>query len=310
MSVSKFFFFIPLYFVFSFINLTTKLKLTPAWFNGTLFSNHQKLLAFKYTNNEQSRLLQFYIPEFLHKCFGVSVIEGYILQRWIFVFLAFLLFHLFLLKWFSHLRAFACVCVLSMIMPFTFFNHLQESSPLLMVTFILGIWFIRDQKPLHLSGVLIFGVLNNETMLVLSSLWFICRVDSYRILNILKSTLNTLIISFPSILVLGCIRYFNWDRPHLGEAVTLFKNIQNIILDLQISPLNWYQALYLNIFFVFGFMWLYLFKGLKNKPEFFQKCLWFLPIFILPHFLTGVIYEVRQMLPIAYIIIPMTLILI
>ena len=33
----------------------------------------------------------------------------------------------------------------------------------------------------------------------------------------------------------------------------------------------------------------------------------FLPFFLIPHFLTGVIYEVRQMIPLAFMIIPMAL---
>lgn len=47
------------YFFMSLINLRLKLSLAPAWFDGSLISNHQLLLAFKYANNEQSRLLRY-----------------------------------------------------------------------------------------------------------------------------------------------------------------------------------------------------------------------------------------------------------
>ena len=81
------------YLVLSLINLRVKLLLTPAWHSGTLEQNHQLLLSFSYTNNEQSRLLQFYVPEFLVRLFPLSVPNAYLVQRWGFTFLAFCCFH-------------------------------------------------------------------------------------------------------------------------------------------------------------------------------------------------------------------------
>lgn len=309
MKKDSFLLYIPLYFVFSFVTLATKLKMTPAWFNGTLLSNHKKLLSFQYTNNEQSRVLQFYIPEFFHNLFNIPIIEGYILQRWLFTFLAFVCFHLFLRKWFTHLRSFASVAVLLVILPFTYFNHLQESSSLLMLTFIIGLWAIRESQALVFSLVCFIGVLNNETMLILAILWFFCHIKNGHLKHIFFEGLKTILVCLPAICILAYIRYITWDNPHLGEPLTLFTNLKRISLSLTRSPLLWYKAVYLNIIFVFGAMWIYAFIGLKKKPEFFRRCLYFLPFFIVPHFLTGVIYEIRQMIPIAYIIIPLTLIL-
>src|SRR5262245_64222774 len=78
--------FVPVYFFLSLINLVLKLRATKDdWFNGRLDENHQKLLAFEYTNNEQSRLLQFLIPESFVRFFGLSVQHAYMVQRWLFV---------------------------------------------------------------------------------------------------------------------------------------------------------------------------------------------------------------------------------
>ncbi len=62
------------YFFVALIELQAKLSVTRAWFDGTLDGNHRLLLAFQYTNNEQSRLLQFYIPEAFVRLLGLSVI--------------------------------------------------------------------------------------------------------------------------------------------------------------------------------------------------------------------------------------------
>ena len=99
--------FAPVYFFLSFIELAVKLWLTPSWFNGMLDTNHKLLLQFQYTNNEQSRLLQFYAPEFFHRVFGLTVQHSYMVTRFLFVFLAFACFHLYLRKWFSREAAFA-----------------------------------------------------------------------------------------------------------------------------------------------------------------------------------------------------------
>src|SRR6266850_7022609 len=126
------------YFFVALIELQAKLSVTRAWFDGTLVDIHGRLLAFQWMNNEQSRLLQFYIPEAFRRLLGLSVIHAYILQRWLFVFLAFLCFHAYLRKWFDARLAFAGVMTLAAIMPLSYFNDLQESSALLLLTFLLG----------------------------------------------------------------------------------------------------------------------------------------------------------------------------
>ena len=306
MKKENYLIYIPLYFVFSYLTLLVKLRMTPAWFKGNLISNHKQLLAFTYTNNEQSRILQFQIPEFFHNIFHISIIDAYILQRWLFVFLSLVVFHFFLRAWYTPLRAFANVMTLLAIMPFTYFNHLQESAPLLMLTFILGMWAIREGKAVAFSFICLVGVLNNETMLILTILWFFCHLHSFHPKAILDVGFKTFLIGVPALAALLYIRYLTRDNPHLGEPFTLYKNINKISLGLSSSPLKWYRHVYLNIILIFGPMWLYAFWAPRSKPEFFRKCLYFLPFFIVPHFLTGVIYEVRQMIPIAFIIIPMT----
>lgn len=301
--------YIPLYLVFSFLTLVVKLRLTPAWFNGNLVRNHKSLLEFTYTNNEQSRILQFQIPEFFHQVFGFSIVDSYMLQRWLFVALALIVFHVFLRAWFSSIRSFACVMTLLAIMPYTYMNHLQESAPLLMLTFILGLWAIREGKAFVFSAVLFVGVMNNETMLILAVLWLFCRLQSFDLSSLFRESLRTFLIGAPALAFFFYIRYLTKDNPHLGEPFTLYTNLSRIQKSLLGSPFDWYRKVYLGIFFVFGPMWIFIFMNLRTKPEFFKRCLWFLPFFIVPHFLTGVIYEVRQMIPLAYIVIPMTFML-
>src|SRR5438094_791555 len=153
-----------------------KLVATPAWFDGTLERNHKLLVAFDYSNNEQSRLLQYWVPESLIRVFHVSIQSAYMLQRWILVTLAFLLFYLYLRRWFSASLAVAAVFLLAAILPFTYQDDLQESAPLLMVTFVAGLWAMRDAPIPIVAAVLAIGALNNESTLVLPFVYFLYRV--------------------------------------------------------------------------------------------------------------------------------------
>ena len=139
------------------IALGGKLRNTPKYFDGTLEQEHEQLLHFQHANNEQSRLLQFAVPELLVRLFGLSLPHAYILQRWLFVWLALVLFHVYLRHWFRPGTAFAGVCFLAAALPITFLGDLQESAPLLMATFLCGLWAVRADRPGLFALALVVG---------------------------------------------------------------------------------------------------------------------------------------------------------
>lgn len=296
--------FLSIYFFLSFLVLRPKLAATEAWFNGTLEHNHAALLDFQYTNNEQSRILQFYIPECFVRIFGMSVAHAYIFQRWLFVGLAFMVFHLYLRGWFSKGLAFAAVCLLAAILPFSFLNDLQESSALLMVTFVGALWTIRDGPSWSFAIVLLIGAMNNETSLALPVVYFADRFRGWRPKALWSTAWRTLLVSAPAIAFTVYIRYVTRDRPHLGGAWHWNDNVEGIINQLGTNPLDYWCALYLSIFFIFNVLWIYALLRLFEKPRFVRSTLWLLPAFIIPHMITGIILEVRQMIPLAYVVIP------
>ena len=294
----------PVYFFLALINLRVKLFMTPAWNNGNLLQNHQKLLAFNYTNNEQSRLLQFYIPEFFHKFLFIDIAHAYILQRWLFVFLAFLFFHYFLRKWFDSAAAFAGVAFLAAIMPLTYFNHLQESAPLLMFSFVVTLWAIREKKNIFYMIIMAIAAINNETILFIPAVFLFYHFDADKLKNNLKLFAKTIIYAIPAYLIVGIIRYINIDRPHLGKPWTWADNLFGLYAGFFLSPLDYFRNFYWYLFFIFGAFWVYAYLNRAAKPLFIRRALLTIPLFILPHILTGVLFEVRQMIPMAYIIIP------
>jgi len=287
------------------INLRVKLSLAPAWLDGSLTGNHQLLLAFKYANNEQSRLLQFYIPEAFHRLLGFSVVHSYMLQRWLFVLAAFICFHFYLRKWFGTKLAFAGVIFLAAIMPLAYFNELQESTPLLLLTFLLALWAIRDHRPVWYIAVITIGAANNETVLILPAVFFFYNFKSFEPGHVLRLSLMTLASALPAYIVFGVIRYINWDRPRLAQAWQWPNNIRGIWEQLGTSPLEYWAAVNFYALFIFGVFWLYAFLNYEKKPLFLRRAALMIPLFILAHLLTSIFAEVRLMLPLSFLLIPM-----
>ncbi len=295
------------YLFLALINLRVKLLLTPTWFDDTLERNHYLLLAFQHTNNEQSRLLHFYIPEAFRRILGLSVPHAYIVQWWLFVFLTLLCFHFFLRKWFDSKVAFAGVVFLAAIMPLSYFDHLQQSAPLLSVTFLLALWAIREHRTLRAAVIMAVGSLNNETMLTLAAVFFFYNLRFER-KHLIKLTARTIALTLPALLVVGTIRYLTRDRPHLGGVLQWTGNVQGIWEALStLTPLDYWEATYLYIFFIFGAFWLYALLRFGKKPLFLRRAALMIPLFILLHLLAGKICEVRLLLPLSFVVIPMAL---
>jgi len=296
--------FVWIYGFLSFLELRSKLLVTPVWFDGTLEHNHAALLAFQYTNNEQSRLLQYYIPEFLVRTTGLTVAHAYMVQRWAFVGLAFVMFHLYLRRWFSRGLTFAAVCLLAATLPFTFMNDLQESSAFLMPSALAALWTIRDGASWSVAVALLVGALNNETTLALASVYFADRLRAWSPASLWNTIWRTLAVAAPAFAYTAWIRYVTRDRQHLGGARHWRDNVHGIISDLHMNPLDYHRAAYLSIFFIFNVLWICAFLRLSEKPRFVRATLLLIPAFAIPHLLTGIMYEVRQMVPLAFVVIP------
>jgi len=296
--------FVPVYFSLSLLSLILKIQAAPDWFNGALAQNHEALLRFAYTNNEQSRLLQFFIPELLVRLFGLSVEHAYLVQRLAFVWLALVLFHVYLRHWFGKALSFAGPVVLAAVLPVTLVFDLQESSPFLMVSFLLGLWAVRADRPGLLALALVVGALNNETTLVLPAVYFFAHFRDRRLGALWAVTWRTLAVAAPAFAVAGAIRYVNRHQPHLGGAWHLPDNMAGLRDDLNQSPLDYYRAEYLRPLFLYGALWVYAWLRWSRKPRCLRAALLMTPFFLLAHLLTGVLREPRQMIPLAYVIIP------
>jgi hypothetical protein len=294
------------YFFWSLINLSLKIRATPNWY-VTLQSNHESLVAFTYSNNEQSRIFQFLIPELFIDLFHMTTPHAYAMSRLLFVFLSFVFFHKFLRKWFSKAESFCGVAVLSSILPYTYMNHLQESAPLLMFLFLLALTAIRDDKKMLLVAVLFLGGFTNETLLIMPAVYFFYHFKKSEIKENFLAVLHSLLLGLPMIAVVCTIRYLTRDNPHLSEYWHIADNLAGIWRHLGFNFFDWHKAYYLSAFIMYGAMWIFAFLGFKSKPLFLRRSSLIIPIFIFCNFTAGIIAESRLMIPISLLIIPMAM---
>lgn len=271
----------------AYVSLQLKLNVTPVYQNGHLDNMHQLLISFNYTNNEQSRLFQFYIPELFTKV-GFTIVNAYKFQRFLFTFLTFCCFYLYSRKWFDEKISFASVLLLNFITAFSFMSDLQESAPLMSLTFLLALWAIRERNTVGYIFILWLGSVNNETMLFVPAVYFLVNFESFNLKKLFNLMVMTIVYALPALLTVLLIRYINIDRPHLGGAFHWHENINNL------SP----------VFMIFGVFWIYACLKFTSKPLFLKRSLISIPLFILPHLITGIINETRQMIPLSFIIIP------
>jgi hypothetical protein len=304
----NFILFCCVYFILSVNNLRLKISFTPEWYDGGLIKQHNQLLNFSYINHEQSRLLQFYVPDFFVQLFSLSIPHAYSLRRLLFVFLSFVCFHLYMKKWFNDSITFAGVIFLAAIMPVTYMDHLQESTTILMFLFLLSLWAIREHKDLILLFLLFIGAINNETVLILPMAYFFYRYTFSSWQELFTLAFRTLLLAFPALVVTGWIRYLTKDNGgYVSDVFHLYPNYENIMAALMSHPLDYVFNKYLSFLFVFGLFWIIPWLAYPRLPLFLQRASWIIPVFFIIHLITGIIAESRQMIPLAFLLIPMGL---
>lgn len=289
--------FIVIYFCFAWIlsytYFTTHLKDIGDGFDYW----HNTIAAGELGGSNQFRLMSFWLAEFFHKSLNLQVFLAYISIRFLFTFFTLSLFHFFLLKWFSHERAFLSVTILSAITPVTYLSFLQESDPLLIFFFLVGLWLIREKKLLPLAFLIALATFAKETIVFLIPFYLIFNWQKK---NWLKIILEAALLGIVWLVMFYITRnaFFDgqnsalWQLPH---------NIATLSRVLSYNPLINLHILFLPLFGVF---WALPFFHLKKKPYFFRKAAPYIVVYIILHFLFGWPEESRIMLPLAFLVIP------
>lgn len=300
----------------AFLCVRTRLFLAPTWFDGTLEYNHELLLRGQYFNNEQSRPLQYLLPELLRRVAGLSVPHCYAVVH-------------FLLLWASLTvmerlgrrlcagdeggadeggeHGMLCAAILAVVLPFSYVDHLQESSGGLLLTVLLGMLATLARRRGALMGVVGLGALNNESVLALPALWALARGLEEEPRRWPIRGLEALMIGLPGLLVQGSIRALTRDNAHLTEPWQLQQNLARIGAALPSHPADWFVAEDLHLFFLLGPLLALSLRGWSRRPALLRAAVLWAPLYVLPNLITGIVGELRLFVPVAATLLPAAL---
>lgn len=277
----------------------THLSIIPDEWN----SWHDRLLSGHSGSSLQYRVMSIWIVEGIRSIFSEQSFIAYLIMRFIFILLLFILFHLFLRKWFNDKNSLLAVILLAAIMPISFLPMLQEADVVHMVFFLIGIWLIRSNKFLGLLAIIFIGTFAKETIIFLIPLYLIINWrPGKKVRAIVKSLLLLIIWTSAFYITRELIYPDGGSTSSIGQLLYNFNAIKNYIL---YNPIINYHLYYIPLF---GIFWFLVFTKLKQKPYFLRRGALFIVVFMVLHFIMGWPEETRIVLPLAFIVIPSGLI--
>ena len=225
---------------------------------------------------------------------GVEFEVSHLIVRFVFMFAALFLLHLFLRRWFSSPASAAGVIFVAAVLPLTIFRcSICVTDPLNFLVFVIGYWLIRDGKGLWLAPLLLIGMLNRETagMLILA----------YVFVNFGRSW-RTWVPTAVVVLAAAAAGYFG-IRVYYGHRDQWAE--WTVVDYLRYNFLNIETWEMIGLFL--GAWVLYAFTSIRSKPVFLRRCLLMLPFFFAGHALSGFTREVRYWLPMLPILLPLAI---
>src|SRR5262249_54016260 len=158
-----------------------------------------------------------------------------------------------------------------------------ESSPLLLLLFLLALQAIRDGRTGLLLFIFFVGGLTNETMLILPSVYFFYHLRFGSLKGVVVTAGKAFLFGVPLLGTVGSIRYLTRNRPHLGGAYHWPDNWDGVLRDVSCNPFDMPGARYIFFLLLFGILWYYALFDYASKPLFLRRASWMMPFFILAH---------------------------
>lgn len=210
----------------------------------------------------------------------------------------------FLSKFFDNFQSLFGIMIIGITIPLALRDHYYQPWTILEALFILiSMILIEKDKFVSLILILILATLNRETAVLIPLLYFFIKVFSFSITN------KEFNIEYKNLSkFLGLI--FVWLVIFFGLRMLLPSNTDNITLasvwEFNTSKYGLFKA-FINISMFLGFLWIYLISGFKQSPDFIKKSSLIIPIYLLAVLLFGMWYEVRLLIILYPLFIPIIL---
>jgi hypothetical protein len=258
------------------------------------FNAHLLLIHGRGPYPDQYRVLTPFLAEGL-MLLGLSFVAAYQLLRFVFVAASLCVFHQYLLAWVRPALALAGLFALAAVLPFTYlFYTMQPGDPLNMLVFFLAFLALSRERDAWIVPLVIVGVLNRETAVLLPLLHALVR---YR--RDPRSRWIALCVT-EAVLAAGI---YAGLRAVIGSRAPY----------APISPLHYWKANAsdaLALVQVLGFfnlaLWLS-WRDWRHKPAFLRRTAWMVPVFFVVYGSFGYLREIRYFLPVLPVVVPLAL---
>jgi hypothetical protein len=220
------------------------------------------------------------------------------------VFLLLAMLSLWSRQWFSREQALIGSLFVAATMPIALQDHyFQPWSLLEAVLFTAALPAIYHRRYGLLAGVVVLASLNRETAI------FIPLAFLFTSLDVMRSWKSTRRIDWQPIrmfcgmvllwgIVFLGLRYFRGSAVHVETIAGLL--VRNTTVESLFRTLV-HGSLFLGAF------WLFALLGIRHAPRFLRQVSWIIPLYLVSVLLWGVWYEVRLLLPLYPILVPLGL---
>jgi len=252
---------------------------------------HEQALGNRAPAPVQYRVPVFYLAEGLQRA-GVPFDMSYALVRGAFTFLAAVLLHLFLMRWFTPAGAFMNTLLFFAVLPATYFlYYMQPQDPPNLVFFIAGLWLVRDRRDALFGALLLLSMFNRETTVMLVAVFVLYRHDELPLPSLLVRA--GIFAAIAAGVYVGLREYFG-AHPYYSEFFIYKDNFT-------------YWQTYAGIATAVGVFVVLPWAGLSGKPKFLARAAGMIPFFMVVHWTVTRMYEPRLFLPLVPVIFPLGL---
>jgi len=227
---------------------------------------------------------------------------SYFILHFIFTFLCLLILYIFFKQWFSKEYSLIGTLFITGTMPITFkFSMVAIWSLMEVFFFTLGLLLTYKKQYLVLALIILLAALNRETGLFIVLAFLFANLDLRAIFK--KETMIDrkvvmlfMFYFFLWLVVFIGLRYFRGMAPHIFTIRRIW--VRNCA--------HFLTALKYNILFL-GFFWIFVILGFKKAPAFIKRASIVAPLYVLTLLIFGNWYEVRTLMTLYPILIPLGL---
>jgi len=268
---------------------------------GARMSLHNEIIKNKAVMPYNRRVLTPFIAEALIRCLSPfvpyrdSFIYSYLIYDGMAIFFTLFLMLRYLNDWFTGEYSLFGVAFMALSMIIALRNHYYQPWSLLEMAFLIyGLILIRKEKMHLLALITAFAALNRETSYLIPASYFFVNIwDKENRKNVI---LNTAIFSTIWLAVYVLLTIARSQTPYIHTMEELWR--------LNINHLPYAT---INISLFLGLFWIFSILGWRSTNKFLKRLVLLIPTYLPSVILLGVWHEVRLLMPLYPIIIPLAL---